>query len=429
VNTCWKFLLALAAALALTTSAAIPAAAPPGIAVAGSQLVDGSAAPLRIAGVNRSGSEYACAQGWGIFDGPVGCNTTTCWDGTVAPLAQQVPVVATEVGENDCAGGFLNTLLPWADSHQIGYVAWAWNASSCGDGPALISDYGGMPTAYWPAYKAYIGAPESQPLDPAARFDFEDGTTQGWGVSWGSTLSVSNETVTSYSGSHGLALDVSGTGWPAAGVSAGLGGVGAGAIVTYHVWAPSGVSAGVPPMLFDSGWHASVLANRQLQPGWNSVTFTVPPSTNGVNVLGLRVNDGSGWAGRLVLDDISWQPVRFDFEDRVHGQPRSGARRVGHRVARGRRQRWPGRRRGGRDRHLSRVGAAGCAGRRLPYVVRLRVAHARAGGPAATDRVEHGQLHDPSHDRRRRRAWPPGQRRERLGRPAGARLGGLLKRY
>ncbi len=42
----------------------------PAITVSGTQLVDGSGSPLRVAGVNRSGSEYACAQGWGMFDGP-----------------------------------------------------------------------------------------------------------------------------------------------------------------------------------------------------------------------------------------------------------------------------------------------------------------------------------------------------------------------
>ncbi len=95
------------------------------------------------------------AAGWHIYNFS-GCNTTSCWDSTVAPVAQHVPVLATEVGENDCAGGFLNTLLPWADSHGIGYVAWAWNVASCTGFPSLISDYSGTPTAYGTAYKAYL---------------------------------------------------------------------------------------------------------------------------------------------------------------------------------------------------------------------------------------------------------------------------------
>ncbi|HUZ28530.1 MAG TPA: cellulase family glycosylhydrolase [Solirubrobacteraceae bacterium] len=95
--------------------------------------------------------------GWHVYNFS-GCAATTCWDSTVAPVAQQLPVLATEIGESDCAGGFLSTLLPWADSHQIGYLAWAWNAASCGGGPSLISDYGGTPTAYGAAFKSYLSA-------------------------------------------------------------------------------------------------------------------------------------------------------------------------------------------------------------------------------------------------------------------------------
>lgn len=40
------------------------------VAVSGNQLVDFNGTPVRLIGVNRSGTEYACAQGWGIFDGP-----------------------------------------------------------------------------------------------------------------------------------------------------------------------------------------------------------------------------------------------------------------------------------------------------------------------------------------------------------------------
>jgi hypothetical protein len=40
------------------------------IHVSGNTLVDGNGNPIRVAGVNYSGPEYACVQGWGIFDGP-----------------------------------------------------------------------------------------------------------------------------------------------------------------------------------------------------------------------------------------------------------------------------------------------------------------------------------------------------------------------
>jgi hypothetical protein len=42
----------------------------PRIHVQGNQLLDDAGRVVRLRGVNRSGTEYACAQGWGIFDGP-----------------------------------------------------------------------------------------------------------------------------------------------------------------------------------------------------------------------------------------------------------------------------------------------------------------------------------------------------------------------
>ena len=72
------------------------------------------------------------------------------------------------------------------------------------------------------------------------------------------------------------------------------------------MWAPPGVSAGVSPILLDSGWHADVLSGQTLQPGWNTVTFAIPPGVTGVNELGIQVNDDSGWSGALVLDSVAF---------------------------------------------------------------------------------------------------------------------------
>jgi len=38
--------------------------------VSGNQLLNGSNQPVQLHGVNYSGTEFACIQGWGIFDGP-----------------------------------------------------------------------------------------------------------------------------------------------------------------------------------------------------------------------------------------------------------------------------------------------------------------------------------------------------------------------
>lgn len=53
---------------------AVPVVRPAGsklaVKVVGNKLVDGAGAPLRLRGANHAGTEYACAQGWGIFSGP-----------------------------------------------------------------------------------------------------------------------------------------------------------------------------------------------------------------------------------------------------------------------------------------------------------------------------------------------------------------------
>jgi endoglucanase len=41
-----------------------------GLHVSGNRILDGTGRPVLFQGVNRSGTEYACVQGWGIFDGP-----------------------------------------------------------------------------------------------------------------------------------------------------------------------------------------------------------------------------------------------------------------------------------------------------------------------------------------------------------------------
>ena len=41
------------------------------IRVSHNQLIDGNGRPVRLLGINRSGTQYACVEGWGVFDGPV----------------------------------------------------------------------------------------------------------------------------------------------------------------------------------------------------------------------------------------------------------------------------------------------------------------------------------------------------------------------
>jgi endoglucanase len=46
-----------------------------GLHVVGNALQNGAGQPVRLLGVNRSGTESACAEGWGLFDGPSDANS------------------------------------------------------------------------------------------------------------------------------------------------------------------------------------------------------------------------------------------------------------------------------------------------------------------------------------------------------------------
>jgi hypothetical protein len=88
------------------------------------------------------------------------CSSQSCWTSQIAPVIASVPVVAGEIGENDCAGSYINPLTTWLDSQNTSYLAWAWNADfNCSSGPGLVSDYvPGTPTAYGAAYKAHLAS-------------------------------------------------------------------------------------------------------------------------------------------------------------------------------------------------------------------------------------------------------------------------------
>jgi Cellulase (glycosyl hydrolase family 5)/FG-GAP-like repeat len=128
--------LAILLALSLTPYCGpIKAAAPLSVHVQGNQLVDGNGNPLRLLGVNRSGAEYDCVYGYGIFDGPVDSTAITaikawhvnavrvplnedCWLGINLPsnpyvgVAYQNAIVAFVQALND-AGIYVILDLHW----------------------------------------------------------------------------------------------------------------------------------------------------------------------------------------------------------------------------------------------------------------------------------------------------------------------------
>ncbi len=80
----------------------------------------------------------------------------SCWNATVATVANQVPVVTGELGENDCAHGYIDQYMPWADAHGISYLGWTWDTWDCASGPAFISNYDGTPTAFGVGFRNHL---------------------------------------------------------------------------------------------------------------------------------------------------------------------------------------------------------------------------------------------------------------------------------
>lgn len=76
------------------------------------------------------------------------CVTPDCWDAEIAPVAAETPVIITEFGDSDCDGDFSGSVMSWADSTQVSYVAWTWNPWDCNGGPSLIDSFNGSPSRY-----------------------------------------------------------------------------------------------------------------------------------------------------------------------------------------------------------------------------------------------------------------------------------------
>jgi hypothetical protein len=71
------------------------------------------------------------------------CDTTQCFNTVLAPVAKRVPLIFGETGESydatDCGSSRVATFIQWADAHDVGYDAWAWDTwNNCS---SLIASY------------------------------------------------------------------------------------------------------------------------------------------------------------------------------------------------------------------------------------------------------------------------------------------------
>jgi hypothetical protein len=105
------------------------------------------------------------------------CANAACWQKDVAAEAAVAPVVATEVGENDCSSSYMDSFMNWADQHNVSYLANSWEPPSptdpttCVPAPTingspgvnlrLLSNWSGAPSTVAPEgadFKAHLGA-------------------------------------------------------------------------------------------------------------------------------------------------------------------------------------------------------------------------------------------------------------------------------
>ena len=90
------------------------------------------------------------------------CATAACWTSMVAPVAKVIPVVTGEMGENDCADGYIDSYMTWADANGISNLGWTWNSTSdgwtCTGGPSLIQSYSGTPTGFGVGLRDHLQA-------------------------------------------------------------------------------------------------------------------------------------------------------------------------------------------------------------------------------------------------------------------------------
>lgn len=84
------------------------------------------------------------------------CASTSCWASQIAPVAAKVPVIVGEIGESDCSHTFIDSLMNWLDTQNLGYLAWTWTVVSGYCGNILITDYTGTPTAFGVGLKNHL---------------------------------------------------------------------------------------------------------------------------------------------------------------------------------------------------------------------------------------------------------------------------------
>jgi Cellulase (glycosyl hydrolase family 5)/IPT/TIG domain len=129
----------------------------------------GATNPILVGGIGYAGDvsqwltykptdpDNAIVASFHTYDFVGNCNNLSCTS-TLLPIAATVPLVTGELGETDCAQGYIDTYMPWADTNGISYLGWAWDTNGCNNFPSLISNYDGTPTNFGIGFRDHLAA-------------------------------------------------------------------------------------------------------------------------------------------------------------------------------------------------------------------------------------------------------------------------------
>ena len=245
---------------------------------------------------SSSGGPGSCSSadftGWHTYgaDWEPG-KVTYYYDGVaVGTITQGITSAPMYLILNNAVGASGGQTLAPADM-QVSYVR-VWSQQA-GGGVTTSTTQPSSPTTTPASPTTTPTSPSTVPTSQAT-YTFEDGATDGWSVDYG-PASVSNSTAVAHSGSHSLAVSLTGSGNPGV-MSPTLSTTGASG------WARSSVAISAQPYYYDpSGNYRSLGATVQLPANtWTQVNWPVTASQ-----LGLEIENGSGASGTVYLDDVS----------------------------------------------------------------------------------------------------------------------------
>lgn len=220
----------------------------------------------------------------------------------MAPLASLANVQQTFVTLGSSGIMVKSSSLAFAATHGLGVMTSNMTNSKADLGTKNATEPSTVTTA-----------PLTAGTTPITRYDFEDGTLQGWFRTWGgSDWILTNSTDQAFTGSHALSLSVPSHAYPAientTGPFTGL----IGHTFYIHFWSPSGENTFLTAQVFVQGvtpsgaWKYAWGKKTKLTGGWQTISVDVPSSFTQIKMIGFQAGEHGHWIGEMYFDSVSW---------------------------------------------------------------------------------------------------------------------------